>query len=114
MRTINRFGVDISPFPAFRERYPNGVPLRPPMAPRPPRAPLEPVEWEPEPVPASAPTVVIPDPATVAVQIRAWFSGGRSPRRIAAELERLNVPNDRGGKWYASSVRRALMACAPV
>ena len=109
-RTFDRYGVDISPFPAFCERYANGMPLRPPMAQRPARASIAtmPAPRVPEPAPAVV-SLDVSDEAAVARQIRTWFSAGRTPRAIAANLNRLGAPGNRGSQWYASTVKVILL-----
>jgi hypothetical protein len=102
--------VNIQPIPVPEARYPNGVPLRPTLAPRPPKAATVPAQQPCAPKPA--PVVVMLDvfnDAAVARQIRTWFSSGRSLRSISADLNRLGAPVTRGTQWYASTVKRVLM-----
>lgn len=81
MSTFDWYGVDISPFPAFCERYPNGLPLRPPIGQPIAQAAVAPapVHCKPEPAPAVVPFNVF-DPVDVARYVRECFSAGRTPR----------------------------------
>lgn len=107
--------VDVRPFPV--PDAPRYQPLRPPLAkrvarPAPSLVPV-PVSVAPKPaLPERVPAVValdITDDAAVMRQVRTWFSAGRTPRAIAADLNRLGVPVNRGTQWYASTVKRRLM-----
>ena len=106
--------VDVSPFPVPDAPYPNGQPLRPPIAPRPPRVqvPRAPyVLTKPAPPPASAVIILdTTDESAVFRQVRNWYSAGASPDIIAKELNRLEVPiKGAGSNWPERSVQRVLI-----
>lgn len=101
--------VDVRPFPA--PDAPRYQPLRPPLAKRVARPAVALVPAPAPARPAPAPVALdVTDEAAVVRQIRAWFSAGRTPRAIAADLNRLGAPVNRGTQWYASTVRQILRA----
>jgi hypothetical protein len=99
----------VQAFAVPEERYRNGVPLRPPMAPRPAKAAAivvtMPAPIDPAPVPAINPA----DPVAVAGQIRQWFRAGRTIRAITADLRRFGWPAVGRANWYESGVRAILL-----
>lgn len=118
--------ADVSPLDVPDEPHPNGIPLRPPMAPRPLEAPEpEVIVCDTEPEPAA---IVLTQPAPaldlvnladadadiVARQIRAWFAAGRSFRVIVSELNRLNVGRSEGNPWHVLTVRRIVTESARI
>lgn len=111
VKRLDVWGVNIAPFFPPSEPYPNGVPLWPPLGQCAPQAPVAvaPAPRELESAPAVAPAFNIFDEVAVVRQIRAWFSAGRAPRSIAADLNRLGVPVNRGSQWYASTVKGVLL-----
>ncbi len=106
--------VDTRPLPIPRAVYPNGAPLRPPMAQR-----LQAVRT-PAPSPSTlkpAPTVVplaLTSADTVAEHVRKAFGAGRTLRSIAEDLVRQSVPAPNGkASWTGRDVRDVLLY-APV
>jgi hypothetical protein len=127
--------VDVRPLAVPDERHPNGIPLRPPLAPRPPEAEpapcelapesaapavivLSPKDPEPAPVEPAAPAVaVVPVPSidptdkgAIARYVRDQFRVGRRFRSIGIDLNRLGIPApDCGKEWTAPHVKRVLL-----
>ncbi len=102
--------VDTRPLPIPRAVYPNGVPLRPPMAPRPQavRAPA-PSPSKLKPAPAVVPLAII-SADTLAGYIRKAFGAGRTLRSIAEGLVHQNVPAPNGkASWTGRDVRDVLL-----
>jgi hypothetical protein len=50
-----------------------------------------------------------PLPASLLERLRVLREGGASFNAIAADLNRCGVPGRQGGRWFAASVRRALL-----
>ena len=107
--------VRVRPCPVPAERYPNGVPLRPPMA-QPagvPVAPPAPLALVPAPrKPAPAPLVAsfdISDAVAIANYIRGRFRAGRGLHSIALTLSKWHVPGPHGGEWTQGQVKRVLL-----
>jgi hypothetical protein len=91
--------VDTRPTPIPDALYPNGVPLQPPLAPRPVATPaLDPFE-------------------AVKEEIRAAFSQGQTLTAIANDLNRRGVLPKRASRWYPAIVQSITgtraEACAP-
>jgi hypothetical protein len=103
--------VDARPFPVPQERYPNGEPLRPPLAQRAAVARPQPVlvVCKPEPAPVPVVPAVAWDPSTIADHIRSRFRAGLSPWSITRELNRLQVPTPNGAPWRECEVKRSLL-----
>jgi hypothetical protein len=104
--------VDARPLPIPHERYPNGEPLRPSLAPRTPQARPQPVlalcQPEPAPVPAMA-LFDVTDPAAIAGHIRALWHARRSIGGIVAELNRLGATPANGTQWRRCDVKNVLL-----
>jgi hypothetical protein len=104
--------VDARPLPVPAEPFPNGEPLRPPLAPRSPQARPQPVpvlcKPEPAPVPVVAP-FNLTDPAAIAGYIRDRWKARRSLGGIAAELNRLGATPVNGTRWRSCDVKNVLL-----
>lgn len=126
--SITAYGVDVRPFPIPEPKHPNGVPLRPPLAPRPTKVviikPPAPVLSQPQPEPVAVPLpsipVVVPvrartspfnisDIAEVAAYSRKLFRAGRSLYVIAGELTKWKACGSESPLWKVSEVKRLLL-----
>ena len=105
--------VDARPLPVSPVPYPNGEPLRPPLAPRAPQARPQPVPvlCKPEPVPVLAvATFDTSDSTAIADYIRDRWHAGRSLGGIAGELNRLGASTPNGGaQWRTCDVKNILL-----
>ena len=104
--------IDARPLPVPAERYPNGTPLFPPLAPCAPQARPQPVavlsKREPVRVPAVAP-FDITDATAIADHIRSRWHAGRSLGGIATDLNRLGAITANGATWRQGDIRSILL-----
>ena len=104
--------VDARPLPVPAERYPNGTPVSPPLAPCAPAARPQPVPALSKPEPVRVPTVApfdITSPAAIVQFIRDRWGARKSLGGIAAELNRLGATPANGTQFRPCDVRSILL-----
>jgi hypothetical protein len=104
--------VDARPLPVPAERYPNGTPVSPPLAPCAPAARPQPVPALSMPKPLPMPTVApfdITSPAAIVQFIRDRWGARKSLGGIAAELNRLGATPANGATWRQCDVKNVLI-----
>jgi hypothetical protein len=107
---FSRSGQAVKPCPMPAPRYSNGIPLRPPLAPRAARPAPVIVMPDRAPVVPTAPAVDVQDPEAVAQYVRKRFRANLTMRAIALDLNKLGAPvPDGSAQWLQRHVRRVLL-----